>query len=131
MSKLRADITWNNRSKSDSLPIPLNNEIDNHKNDIDNNNKNMKEAENIENVFSKEELEEDDLVNLEDSNNLEEEFGKYLEGWAEILEDEIFSNFDNDDDDKIVSVNDIIHPAIDPDAKWNLRSLFKELEMPF
>ncbi len=91
----------------------------------------MKEAENVENVFLKEELEEDDLVNLEDSNNLEEEFGKYLEGWVEMLEDKIFSDFDNDDDDEIVSVNDIIHPAIDPDAKWNLRSLFKELEMPF
>ena len=131
MSKLRADITQNNHSKSDSPPTPLNNEIDNHKNDIDNNNENMKEAENVENIFSKEKLEKDDLVNLKNSNNLEEEFDKYLEGWAEILEDEIFSNFDNDDDDKIVSVNDIIHPAIDPDAKWDLESLFKKLEMPF
>ncbi len=131
MSKLRADIIWNNRSKSDSPSIPLNNEIDNHKNDIDNNNKNMKEAENVENVFLKEELEEDDLVNLENSNNLKEKFGKYLEGWAEMLEDEIFSDFDNNDDDEIVSINDIIHPAIDPDAKWDLGSLFKELEMSF
>ena len=65
MSKLRADITWNNRSKSDSSSTPLNNEIDNHKNDIDNNNENMKEAENVENVFSKEKLEKDDLINLE------------------------------------------------------------------
>ncbi len=131
MSKLRADITWNNHSKSDSPPTSLNNEIDNHKNDIDNNNENMKEAENVENVFLKKELEKDDLINLENSNNLEEEFGKYLEGWAEILEDEIFSDFDNDDDDKIISVNDIIHPAIDPDTKWDLGSLFKELKMSF
>ena len=71
------------------------------------------------------------MVNLEDSNNLEEEFGKYLKGWAKMLEDEIFSDFDNNDDDEIVSINDIIHPAIDPDAKWDLESLFKELEMPF
>ena len=77
----------------------------------------MKEAENVENVFSKEELEEDDLINLEDSNNLEEEFGKYLEEWAEMLEEKIFSDFDNDEDDEIVSVNDIIHPTIDPNAK--------------
>ncbi len=131
MSKLRADITWNNHSKSGSPLTPLNNEIDNHKNDIDNNNENMKEAENVENIFSKEELEEDDLVNLEDSNNLEEEFGKYLEGWAKILEDEIFSDFNNDDNDEIVSVNDIIYPTIDPNAKWDLGSLFKELEIPF
>ena len=131
MSKLRADITQNNRSKSSSSPTPLNNEIDNYKNDIDNNNENMKEAENVKNVFSKEELEEDDLVNLEDSNNLEEEFGKYLEGQAEMLEDEIFSDFDNNDDDEIVSVNDIIHSAIDPDAKWDLELLFKELKMSF
>src|SRR6266498_2273776 len=131
MSKLRADIIWNNHSKSGFPLISLNNEIDNYKNDINNNNENIKEAENVENVFSKEELEEDDLVNLEDSNNLEEEFGKYLEGWVEMLEDEIFSDFDNDDDDEIVSVNDIIYPAINPDAKWDLESLFKELEMPF
>ena len=77
----------------------------------------MKEAENVENVFSKEELEENDLVNLEDLNNLKEEFDKYLEGWAKILKDKIFSNFDNDDNNKIISVNNIIHPAIDPDAK--------------
>ena len=51
MSKLRADITWNNHSKSGSLSTLLNNEIDNHKNDINNNNENMKEAENVKNVF--------------------------------------------------------------------------------
>jgi len=28
-------------------------------------------------------------------------------------------------------IDDIIHPAIDPNAKWNLESLFKDLELHF
>ena len=51
MSKLRANIIWNNRFKFSSSSTLLNNEIDNHKNDINNNNENMKEAENVKNVF--------------------------------------------------------------------------------
>jgi len=44
--------------------------------------------------------------------------------------------FQNDEIDEIeelneMTVNDIIHLAIDPNAKWNLNSLFKELELPF
>ncbi len=120
MSKLRADITWNNRSKSSS-PTPLNSAVD-----IDDNNENVRETKNVENSSSKEESEEEDLTNLED------EFDKYLEGWAEMLEEEFFNDFDTpNEEDEIVPINDTTHPAVDPSAKWDLRSLFKELEMPF
>jgi len=52
-----------------------------------------------------------------------------------MLEEETLK-FQNDEIDEIkelneITVNDVIHPAIDPNAKWNLDSLFKELELPF
>ena len=52
-----------------------------------------------------------------------------------MLEEETLK-FQNDEIDEIeelneITVNDVIHPAIDPNAKWNLNSLFKELELPF
>jgi hypothetical protein len=30
-----------------------------------------------------------------------------------------------------IEINDILHPAIDSNAKWKLNSLFKELEFLF
>ena len=82
MSKLRADITWNNRFKSDSSPTLLNITTDTYSqehSDI-NDDENGKETENVEYLSSKEELEEEDLSNLEEESDHLEEFGKYLEG---------------------------------------------------
>ena len=123
MSKLRADITWNHRVNSNSsitTPFNIITDVENQINDPN---------ENPEN----EEKEEDN--NNDDSTNLEKEFGNYLQGWAEMLEKETLK-FQNDEIDEIeelneMTVNDIIHLAIDPNAKWNLNSLFKELELPF
>jgi len=44
-----------------------------------------------------------------------------------------FQNEDNEIDDFEIDdlIDDIIHPAIDPNAKWNLESLFKDLELHF
>ncbi len=52
-----------------------------------------------------------------------------------MLEEETLK-FQNDEIDEIeelneITVNDVIYPAIDPNAKWNLDSLFKKLELPF
>ena len=52
-----------------------------------------------------------------------------------MLEEETL-RFQNDEDNEFdelneIIVNDITHPAIDPNAKWNLDSLFKELELSF
>src|SRR3954453_22840424 len=124
MSKLRADITWNycvNSNSSITTPFNIITDVEDQINDPN---------ENPENEEEEEEDDDDD-----DSTNLEKEFGNYLQGWAEMLEEETLK-FQNDEIDEIdelneITVNDVIHPAIDPNAKWNLDSLFKELELPF
>ena len=124
MSKLRADITWNHCVNSNSSITTSLNIITDVEDQINDPN---------ENPENEEEEEEDN--NDDDSTNLEKEFGNYLQGWAEMLEEETLK-FQNDEIDEIeelneITVNDVIHPAIDPNAKWNLDSLFKELELPF
>ena len=44
-----------------------------------------------------------------------------------------FQNDDYEIDELDLDTNttEIIHPAIDPDAKWKLELLFKDLEFPF
>ena len=133
MSKLRADITWNHRVNSNSpISTPLNiiTDIEDQTNDDENLDENPDENSNEnpnENPENQEEDEEEDLANLE------KEFGNYLQGWAEMLEEETL-RFQNDEDNEIDELNeitDITHPAIDPNAKWNLDSLFKKLELSF
>ena len=131
MSKLRADITWNHRVNSNSSITTPFNIITDVEDQINNPNENPDKNpnENPENE------EEDDDNNDDDSTNLEKEFGNYLQGWAEMLEEETLK-FQNDEIDEIeelneITVNDVIHLAIDSNAKWNLDSLFKELELPF
>ncbi|CAI2199581.1 14758_t:CDS:1, partial [Funneliformis geosporum] len=79
------------------------------------------------------ELEEEDLSNLEEDLNHLEEFGKYLDGWAKMLEEEIFNDFDMQSDNykSSIAINDFIHLVIYPYTKWDLGTLFKELEVLF
>ena len=131
MSKLRADITWNhcvNSNSSITTPFNIITDVKDQINDP-NENPDKNPNENPEN----EEEEEDN--NDDDSTNLEKAFGNYLQGWAEMLEEETLT-FQNDEIDEIeelneITVNNVIHSAIDPNAKWNLDSLFKKLELPF
>src|SRR6185437_894239 len=113
MSRLRADITWKYRINiNSSIPTPFSIINDIEESNYLNIEKNVEE--NVENI----------------EENLEEENGNYLQGWAEMLEEET-SKFENEEyeinemDVSDVTTNDIIHPAIDPDAKWKLESLFK------
>jgi len=50
-----------------------------------------------------------------------------------MLEQETLRFQDENDNEmeEFVEINNITHPAIDSDAKWNLNSIFKELEFPF
>jgi|ERR1044072_4394096 hypothetical protein len=126
MSKLRADITWKHRINSDinispSLKILENIGEENIEEEIE------KNAENEKNLDNEKEDEEEE----EDLTNLEDELGNYLQGWAEMLEEETLK-FQNDEFEiNNLDVNSITHPAINPNAKWQLESLFKELEFPF
>jgi hypothetical protein len=130
MSKLRADITWKHRIHSDSsvLISPFN-IITDKENQMNDDIENPENVEDIEDSILKESDEEE-----ADSDNLEKEFGDYLQGWAEMLDEETlkFQNEENEIDElDEISINDTIHPAIDPNAKWNLESLFNNLELPF
>ena len=128
MSKLRADITWKHRINS-NLPVPTPIKIINDIEEEDNeNDDNIEIEENIEKNLEEEEEDE----NLAD---LEEELGDYLQGWSEMLEEENvrFQNDDYEIDELDLDTNtiEIIHPAINSDAKWKLESLFKDLEFSF
>ena len=128
MSKLRAAITWKHHINS-NLPVPTPIKIINDIEEEDNeNDDNIEIEENIEKNLEEEEEDE----NLAD---LEEELGDYLQGWSEMLEEENvrFQNDDYEIDELDLDTNttEIIHPAIDSDAKWKLESLFKDLEFPF
>lgn len=130
MSKLRADITWKHRINS-NLPVPTPISIIN---DIKENNKN-------DNIEIEKNIEEDEEENLEEKDedddlaDLEGEFSDYLQGWSEMLEEEnlTFQNndYETDELDLFINTKNIVHPAIDSDAKWKLESLFKDLEFPF
>src|SRR3990170_8526307 len=133
MSKLRADITWNRRVNSNSsISNPINIITDIEKDQMNDDENFKKNIENIEDFILNKELDIDDES---DSIGLENEFNNYLHGWTEMLEEENFrfQNEDNEIDDFEMDdlIDDIIHPAIDPNAKWNLESLFKDLELHF
>ncbi len=75
-----------------------------------------------------------DELNSEIEFQLENEFGEYLQGWAEMLEEKRISNLDEDiddiDEDNVI--DNIIYSAIDTNAKWKLKTLFKNgLKLPF
>ncbi|RIB04754.1 hypothetical protein C2G38_2283078 [Gigaspora rosea] len=58
------------------------------------------------------------------------EFGEYLQEWVEMLDEEEEADIIEDQGDYI-ELDDIIHPAIDENAKWKLSGLFCSLELPF
>ena len=151
MSKLRADITYSHRLNSnitsefnisDNINIDelftnkKNNETDAANNSTEKNNEILIEEEEEE----EEEDDDDDNNNNEtDQINIENEFGEYLQGWADMLKEEELANYeddlndeDNSSDDENIIVNNIIHPAIDTSAKWILETLLKDnLNLPF
>ncbi|CAG8626420.1 4066_t:CDS:2, partial [Scutellospora calospora] len=70
----------------------------------------------------------DDFVLIED---LDEEKIVDSNVWVEISADKTEEVMDTEDEDEeILSVNAAIHPAVDSNAKWDLITLFNELELP-
>ena len=111
MSKLRADITWKHRVNCNSfIPTPISIINDIEENNYRNKGKNVENIEeNLENEKDKEnennENDEDDEINEEDEEDDDEEinilesekkFNNYLQGWAEILDEET-SKFQNEE----------------------------------
>ncbi|CAG8545505.1 11180_t:CDS:1 [Cetraspora pellucida] len=138
MSKLRAAITWEHSQKldpSELLPPDFSEEstdsLENmsyERHEFDN-----KPAKSCEIRPESEEFEDltidKDFNNELDSDFLKERFGEFLDVWVEISANEV--DTEEDEDYKIPSkIEDIIHPAIDPVAKWDLKLLFNELQLP-
>ncbi|CAG8775906.1 4239_t:CDS:1, partial [Gigaspora rosea] len=92
------------------------------------------ESEDIENEVNTatEGFDEEKTV---ESSSLEE-FGQFLDVWVVISaeETEELTGIDDEDEEmsflSVGSVGDIIHPAIDPNAKWDIITLFNELPLP-
>ena len=142
MSKLRADITYSHQLQTNIL-LPNAQTIIS---DVNFSRYNEIEEEILTNTKNNENLQEtttplnDQIEKLDEETeiitNLEEEFRIYLQEWADILEEEkkAFNNeeFDEIEEENIsLELEDIIHPAINTNAKWELVSLFKELDLPF
>ena len=137
MSKLRADITYSHRLQSNiSLPTvqTIISEVESFKHNKitqeETENENTNSSDNSQIIEN--ELNEETEVFVDS----EEDFGNYLQGWADMLEEEK-KGFDNEnfeeisENDVFLELENITHPAIDINAKWELASLFKELDLPF
>ncbi|KAF0433252.1 hypothetical protein F8M41_005106 [Gigaspora margarita] len=147
MSKLRAEIKWSHRQKSNSAKLPppsfqtdiqqeTTSEKDNLSNEIESESEARYEPE-------PEEIQNEDNTAIEDFNeetvesNSLGEFNQFLDVWVVIStkETEELTGIEYEEDEEISflsvdSVGDIIHPAIDPNAKWNIITLFNELPLP-
>jgi len=148
MSRLRAEITYNRRlysnstitlDESSSTTIlnenTLSSNTEGENNDFDDSN-------NVANDITSEDYEADNEIMNEDSGDetelqmsfSENDFHEYLQGWAEMLEEERRETFEEGSElyeGEITSVP-LDHPAVDVNAKWELKTLFKEnLSLPF
>ncbi|CAI2164177.1 10824_t:CDS:2 [Funneliformis geosporum] len=120
----------NNASQPTSIEpiLDINNDQDS---DNFNNSRNITNEEAAILIEEEHEIVQDESDNEMDFQ-LENEFNEYLQNWAEMLEGE--SIFDENDEDifKDNIIDNIVHPAVDLNAKWELLTLFKnELNLPF
>ncbi|KAF0532298.1 hypothetical protein F8M41_011341 [Gigaspora margarita] len=154
MSKLRANIKWSHRQESNSTKLPQpsfqtniqqettdkndepSNEIEpesearheSRSEEIENEANTATEGFNEEKTVESSSLEEETI----ELSSLEE-FSQFLDVWVVISaeETEELTGIDDEDNEMaFLSVGDIIHPAIDPNAKWNIITLFSKLLLP-
>ncbi|CAG8835659.1 18995_t:CDS:2, partial [Gigaspora margarita] len=64
-------------------------------------------------------LEEEGIYEDNEEFISEKDFEEYLQGWAELLEEEQ----DNKDRVNFEDLDDIVHSTLDKDAKWQLKNL--------
>lgn len=147
MSKLRADITYSHRLKSNDTSEFTISDIDINELFINQNRENNNTTDDDNTSIRKNneipiEEESDDEI---DQINTENEFNNYLQGWEDMLKEEEEADYEEDntadsnDSDNSNNfgknsniVDNIVHPAIDTNAKWILVNLFKNnLKLPF
>ncbi|CAG8750094.1 40184_t:CDS:2 [Gigaspora margarita] len=83
-----------------------------HSNNIDSSDK-------IQNVNLGEDNKDEDNEECDLLYISEMEFGEYLQEWVEMLDEEMEANIIKDQYDS-VKLDNVIHPAIDKNAKWKL-----------
>jgi len=153
MSKLRATITWNHRQKSNSVELSPPGFLENANDQTNINNEENQESEEDSDPEKTKETEESGEIKQEseefvdltlnqdcgddeslDSSALEADFGQFLDVWVEILveETEEFTGIEEEENGEMLSseIGNITHPAVDPNAKWDLNTLFNELQLP-
>ncbi|CAB4374480.1 unnamed protein product [Rhizophagus irregularis] len=129
MSKLRADITYSHRLYNNPTSIEPTLDIDDtNKTDVNQNPSSLENSKDNDPVGI---LEDSSDPIGEDSDEettelpLENDFGEYLQGWAEMLEEEENVGFDEESsEENDISLDDVTHPANDMNAKWPLAILF-------
>jgi len=141
MSKLRADILYDHHLHNSSSMAVLVEDEDFHQNEEVF--KFFNESELSEDLVSMKEKdksddESDDQTIQEDSDDesdfLEVEFNDYLQGWAEMLEEEEKAILEEENEELLnnyitTGMDDFIHPI---NCKWKLGTLFKkDLKFPF
>ncbi|CAB4424904.1 unnamed protein product [Rhizophagus irregularis] len=141
MSKLRADITYSHRLYNN--PLITESIIDADDSNVNQDPGNLDSINNpADNLVPAEENNSegsDDEADEADELQLENEFGEYLQGWVEMLDEEknAESNENSDENDdntnnSTVNIHDVTHPAVDANAKWVLKTLFKDnINLPF
>ena len=115
MSKLRADITYFHHLFTSEITLDIDKSFNNQ---VRNNNLDDLIEEDHKSLIKNNEILTEELDNKTDELNLENEFCEYLQGWADMLEEEYIVNdkFDNKfDEDNVIA--DIEHPATDTNAK--------------
>ncbi|RIB27557.1 hypothetical protein C2G38_2029251 [Gigaspora rosea] len=118
MSKLRAEMTWSHRQKlyfTELLSPRTEPEPE--------------EPEKASDDYtSTEGFDKEEMV---DSSSLVSEFGGFLDIWVETItnETEELANTESEDEE-ILEINDTVYPAVDSNAKWDLSTLFNDLELP-
>ena len=136
MSKLRADITYNHHLYNNTISEPTL-DIDVNNTEINQNPENLEnpgDNDPAANLEPNSEPIEDDSDEEITEPQLGNSFGEYLQGWAEMLEEEENAEFDDSDEENNTSLNDITHPANNTNAKWELLTLFKsnvDIGLPF
>ena len=139
MSKLRADITYNHRFQSNMM---INQYIQHIYNDISEqqfisiesqaeaSTSNIAQEQDSSRLITMDEESDNELDNENELTDFEGNFDNYLQGWADMLEEEK-ERFEEENIEEEDFIEDITHPAVDKYAKWELASLFKELALPF
>jgi hypothetical protein len=143
MSKLRANITYSHRLKSDEISESIISDINIDELFINQNRETNRENNDTIDDINVLTRKGNDEISIEeesddetDQTNLENEFCDYLQGWEDMLKEEESADYEDNSDDFNESddniVNNITHPANDINAKWMLVTLFKnDLKLPF